>query len=144
MNLTIFILKRYKIGGKNNSSVNIRFVTKYQLSEFSLKTSEVVTRMHIIHVCTLGRPQLCDVQTALQSTLLVVQMPSLFQRWQSTVTPSACYIWYYGSTNHAGTKKAASIFLKSRIFITAWFDNKCFATPCGTAEEDSAMHPIST
>jgi len=71
-------------------------------------------------------------------------MPSLFPRWQSTVTPSACLIWYYGSTNHVGTKKAASIFLKSRKFITAWFDNKCVATPCGTAEEDSAMHPIST
>jgi len=28
MNLTIFILKRYKIGGKNNSSLNIRFTAK--------------------------------------------------------------------------------------------------------------------
>ena len=28
MNLTIFILKRYKIGGNNNSSVNIRFTAK--------------------------------------------------------------------------------------------------------------------
>jgi len=52
MNLTIFILKRYKIGGKNNSSLNIKFAAK---------TSEVVALMHIIHVCTLGRPQLCDV-----------------------------------------------------------------------------------
>jgi len=26
-------------------------------------------------------------------------------------------------------KKAASIFLKSRNFITAWFDNECVATP---------------
>jgi len=41
-------------------------------------------------------------------------------------------------------KKAASIFLKSRKFITAWFDNKCVATPSGTAEQRSAMHPIST
>jgi len=40
-------------------------------------------------------------------------------------------------------KKAASIFLKSRKFITAWFDNKCAATPCGTAKEYFAMHPIS-
>jgi len=70
-------------------------------------------------------------------------MPSLFPRWQSTVTPSSCYT-VYGSTNHAGTKKAASIFLKSRKFITAWFINKCVATTCGTAEEHSAMHPIST
>jgi len=71
-------------------------------------------------------------------------MSCLFPHWQSTATPSSCYIWYYGSTNHAGIKKAASIFLKSRKFITAWFDNKCVAAPCGTAEEDSAMHPIST
>jgi len=28
MNLTIFILKGYKIGGKNNSSVNIRYAAK--------------------------------------------------------------------------------------------------------------------
>jgi len=48
-----------------------------------------------------------------------------------------------GSTNHAGMKKAASIFLKPRKFITAWFDNKCVAMPCGTAEEYSAMHLIS-
>jgi len=49
-----------------------------------------------------------------------------------------------GSTNHAGTKKAASISLKPRKFITAWFDNKRVATPYGTAEEHSAIHPIST
>jgi len=41
-------------------------------------------------------------------------------------------------------KKAASIFLKPRKFITAWFDNKCVATPCGNAEGHSALHPIST
>ena len=35
----------------------------------------------------------------------------------------------YGSAKHAGMKKAASIFLKSRKFITAWFDNECVATP---------------
>jgi len=40
--------------------------------------------------------------------------------------------------------KPASIFLKPRKFITAWFDNECVGTPCGTAEEYSAMHPIST
>ena len=28
MNLTIFILKGYKIGGKNNSSVDIRYAAK--------------------------------------------------------------------------------------------------------------------
>ena len=49
-----------------------------------------------------------------------------------------------GSTNHAGTKKAASIPLKPRKFTTAWFDNKRVATPCGTTEEHSAIHPIST
>jgi len=41
-------------------------------------------------------------------------------------------------------KKVASIFLKPRKFIIAWFNSKCVATPCGTAEEYSAMHPIST
>jgi len=35
---------------------------KHQTSEISLKPSEVVTLMHIIHVCTLGRSQLCDVK----------------------------------------------------------------------------------
>jgi len=49
-----------------------------------------------------------------------------------------------GSTNHAGTKKAASISLIPRKFITAWFDNKRVATPCGAAEEHPAIHPIST
>jgi len=49
-----------------------------------------------------------------------------------------------GSRNHAGMKKAASIFLKPQQVATAWFDNKCVATPCGAAEEHSAMHPIST
>ena len=34
----------------------------------------------------------------------------------------------YGSAKHAGMKKAASIFFKSRKFITAWFDNECVAT----------------
>ena len=67
MNLTIFILKRYKIRGKN-------ILPKHQTSENSLKTSEVVPLMDIIHVCTLGRSQLCGVQTTHQSTLLAVQM----------------------------------------------------------------------
>jgi len=57
------------------------------------------------------------------------------------ITPSSCY---NGSTNHAGMKKAASMFLKSRKFITAWFNNKCVAMPCGTANEHFAMHPISS
>ena len=75
MNLTVFILKRYKIGGKNYSSVNIRFAAK---------TSDIRNFSQNIR------------------------------------------------------------FLTSRKFITAWFDNKCVAAPCGTAEEDSAMNPIST
>jgi len=41
-------------------------------------------------------------------------------------------------------KKAASIFIKPRKFITVWCDNKCIAIPYNTAEEHSAMHPIST
>jgi len=61
MNLTIFILKGCKIGGKTTAQSTSDLLPKNQTSEFSLKTSEVVTLMHIIHVCTLGRPQLCDV-----------------------------------------------------------------------------------
>jgi len=49
-----------------------------------------------------------------------------------------------GSTDHTRMKKAASTSLKPRKFITAWFDNKCVATPCGTAEECPATHLIST
>ena len=60
MNLTIFILKRYKIRGKI-AQLKSDFLPKHQTSKISLKTSEVVPLMHIIHVCTLGRPQLCDV-----------------------------------------------------------------------------------
>jgi len=48
------------------------------------------------------------------------------------------------TTNHTVMKKAASISLKLRKFITTWFDNKCVAPFCGTAEERSAMHLIST
>ena len=60
MNLTIFILKRYRIRGKI-AQLTSDFLPKHQTSENSLKTSEVVTLMHIIHVCTLGRSQLCGV-----------------------------------------------------------------------------------
>ena len=75
MNLTIFILKGYKIWGKKTTAQSTSdMLPKHQTSEISLKTSGVVTLMHIIHVCTLGRFQLCDVKTTHQSTLLVVQM----------------------------------------------------------------------
>ena len=37
----------------------------------------------------------------------------------------------YGSAKHAGMKKAAVIFLKSRKFINAWFDKECVGTPVG-------------
>jgi len=55
MNLAIFILKGYEIGGKKQQ------LSQHQTSEISLKTSEVVTLMHIIYVCALGRSQLCHV-----------------------------------------------------------------------------------
>jgi len=90
--------------------------------------------------------QLCDVLTTHQSTLMVVQIagqqstPSLVIDG-STVHPA---LVKDGGTNHIGMKKAASIFFIPRNFITALFDNKCVAAPCGTAEEHSAMHPIST
>ena len=41
-------------------------------------------------------------------------------------------------------KKAASVFLKPQKSVIAWFDNKCVAASCGTAEGYSEMHPIST
>jgi len=47
---------------------------KHQTSEISLKTSEVAVLMHIIPVCTLGRPQLCGVLATHQLTLLVIQI----------------------------------------------------------------------
>jgi len=81
------------VGKKTTAQSTSDLLPNHEISELSLKTSEVVTLMHIIHVCTLGRSQLCDVLTTLQSTLFVVQLPSLFQRWQGTVTPSSCYIW---------------------------------------------------
>jgi len=48
-------------GKKTTAQSTSDLLPKHQTSEFSLKTSEVVTLKHIIHVCTLGRPQLCDV-----------------------------------------------------------------------------------
>ena len=93
MNLTISILKGYKIGRITTAQSTSDMLPKHQTSEISLKTSEVVTLVHIIHVCTSGRSQLCDVKTTHQSTLLVVQMSCLFPHWQSTATPSSCYIW---------------------------------------------------
>ena len=62
MNLTIFILKGYKICGKKQQLSQHQICCQnIKTSEIFLKTSEVVTLMHIIHVCTLGRSQLCDV-----------------------------------------------------------------------------------
>ena len=55
MNLSMFILTGYKIWGKKQQ------LSQHQISEISLKTSEMVTLMHIILVCTLGKSQLCDV-----------------------------------------------------------------------------------
>ena len=62
MNLTIFILKGYKIGGKKQQLSQHQICCQnIRHQKFLSKTSEVVTLMHIIHVCTLGRSQLCDV-----------------------------------------------------------------------------------
>jgi len=61
MNLTIFTLKGYKIGEKTSAQSTSDLLPNHQTSEISLKTSEVVTLMHIVHVCTLGRSQVCDV-----------------------------------------------------------------------------------
>jgi len=54
MKLTTFSLKGYKIGEKTPAQSTSELLPKHQ-------TPEVVTLMHIIHVRTLGRSQLCDV-----------------------------------------------------------------------------------
>jgi len=61
MKLTIFILKGYKTGEKTSAQSTSDLLPNHQTSEIYLKTSEVVTLMHITHVCTLGRSQVCDV-----------------------------------------------------------------------------------
>jgi len=61
MNLSMFILKGYKTGEKTTAQVTSDLLLKHEISEISLKISEVVTLMHIIHVCTSRRSQLCDV-----------------------------------------------------------------------------------
>jgi len=57
----MFILKGYKTGEKTTAQVTSDLLPKHEISEISLKISEVVTLMHIIHVCTSRRSQLCDV-----------------------------------------------------------------------------------
>ena len=81
------------LGKETTAQSTSDMLPKHQISEISLKTSEMVTLMHIIHVCTLGRSQLCDAWNTHQSTLLVLQMLCLFPHWQSTAAPSSCYIW---------------------------------------------------
>jgi len=49
------------LGEKTTAQPKSDLLPKHQSSEISPKTSEVVTLMHIILVCTFGRPQLCDV-----------------------------------------------------------------------------------
>ena len=75
--LTTFILKGYKIGEtKTTAQTTSDLLPKHQASQSSLKTSEVATLLHIIHVYTLERSSLCDVLTIHQSTLLLVQISS--------------------------------------------------------------------
>jgi len=61
MNVGMFILKGYKTGKKTTAQLTSDLLPKHEMSEISLKTLEVVILMHVIHVCTLGRSQLCDV-----------------------------------------------------------------------------------
>jgi len=49
------------LGKETTAHSTSDMLPKHQTSEISLKTSEVVTLMHIIHVYTLGSSQLCDV-----------------------------------------------------------------------------------
>ena len=94
MNLAVFILKGYKIGGKNNSLVNIRYAAKTSdIRNFSQNIRNRNTDAYHPRV-SIRKFQHCDVKTTHQSTLLVVQMSCLFPHWQSTTTPSSCYIWW--------------------------------------------------
>ena len=75
INLTTFILKGYKIEEtKTTAQTTSDLLPKRQASQSSLKTSEVATLLHTIHVCTLERSPLCDVLAIHQSTLLLVQI----------------------------------------------------------------------
>jgi len=49
--------------------------------------------LHMFHVCTLGRSQLCDVLTTHQSTLLVVQISrsQIVSTLAEHDAPSPCY-----------------------------------------------------
>jgi len=49
------------LGEETTAQSTSDMLPKHQTSEISVETSEVVTLMHIIQVCTLGRSQLCDV-----------------------------------------------------------------------------------
>jgi len=78
MNLTIFILKGYKIWGKNNSSVNIRFAAKTSdIRNFSQNirsgnTNAYHPRVHIRKVPALWRINYTLVDTVGSSNVKLV------------------------------------------------------------------------
>ena len=69
MNLTIFILKRYKIRGKNNSSVNNRFAAKtsgiinFSQNIRSDNTDAYHPRVHIRKAPALWRKNYTSIDT---------------------------------------------------------------------------------
>ena len=78
MNLTIFILKGYKIGGKNISSVNIRFAAKSSdMRNFSQNirsdnTDAYHPRVHIRNVPGLWRINYTSIDTVVSSNAKLV------------------------------------------------------------------------
>ena len=140
MNLIIFILKGYKIWGKNISSVNIRFAAKtLDIRNFSENirsgnTAAYHPRAHIRKVPALWRINYTSIDTVGSSNAKLVSTLAEHGNTQ---------LLLYMVVQTTQELRKLNI-LESRKFITAWFDNKCVATPCGTAKEHSAMHPIST
>jgi len=130
MNLTIFILKGYKIGEKNISSVNIRFAAKSSdIRNFSQNirsgnTDTYHPRVHIRKVPGLWRINYTSIDTVGSSN---VKLVSTLAEHSNTQLLLYMVVQYKPRRN----EESCSIFLKSRKCIAAWCDNKCVATPCG-------------
>jgi len=130
MNLTIFILKGYKIWGwKQQLSQHQICCQNIRYQKFLSKHQKWYhwciyhPRVYIRKVPVLWRINYTSIDTVDSSN---VKCHACFHAGRARQHPA---LVIYGSAKHAGMKKAASIFLKSRKFITAWFDNVCVVTP---------------
>ena len=130
MNLTIFILKGYKIWGwKQQLSQHQICCQNIRYQKFLSKHQKWYhwciyhPRVYIRKVPVLWRINYTSIDTVDSSN---VKCHACFHAGRARQHPA---LVIYGSAKHAGMKKAASIFLKSRKFITAWFVNVCVVTP---------------